>query len=111
MNQTYQQDPNNQQIQTAAVAQPPVQPSPDRSMMTYIKDNKWLILIGILILAALIWWFCIRKKAASGTDIGNAAATNAQAAAAGTGANATTNSGIRMAKTRLGNNNAGALID
>lgn len=46
---------------------PPMQPIPapvtsTGGFMDFIKNNKLAVAIAIIILIALIWWFCIRKN-------------------------------------------------
>jgi plastocyanin domain-containing protein len=45
-------------------AQMPLQPVPVQTsggFMNYVKNNKLTVAIVIIILIALIWWFCMRK--------------------------------------------------
>ena len=46
--------------------QPIVTKSP--SIMDYIRSHKLLIFIAIVIIAGLIWWFCIRKNGNGSTS-------------------------------------------
>lgn len=39
----------------------PVQPTSSNSVMDWIRRNKILVLIGIIILIILLYWFCFRK--------------------------------------------------
>lgn len=70
-------DPNEQQMA-------PVQ---NKTFMDYVKENKLMVILAILVLAGLIWWFCMRKgdalasltgstpKVASGTSSVNVTRT------------------------------------
>lgn len=50
-------DPNNQ----------PLTPVPkNEGVMGFIKKNKWLVILAIIVLALLIWYFGFRK---SGDDV------------------------------------------
>lgn len=40
-----------------------IQPPQSGGLMNYIRNNKWVVLVAIIILAALIYWFYMRKNA------------------------------------------------
>lgn len=83
-----QDDPNRQLV--------PLQTPPSSGgFMDYIKRNKLLVAIVIIIIVGLIWWFCIKKNKL--TD----------ATPSGTGTSVTaTNTGVKVSKIRTGNSNA-----
>lgn len=64
------EDPTSQvitQLPPGAVSQSAA--SSGGGFMNWVKSNKLWVAIGILVLIALIWWFCIRKKSGAATDI------------------------------------------
>lgn len=72
-------DPNNQML--------PIQQAPAQStggFTNFVKNNKLAVAIAILILIALIWWFCIKKNGDKGVTGIN---VNATPNPTGTGSN------------------------
>lgn len=58
-------DPNYNDDQNKPYPLPqPVTPS-NGGMMNWFKKHKFATLIGIIILVALIWYFCVKKKGVS----------------------------------------------
>lgn len=99
MSQVYKEDPNknNSQFshqlddQNQQIANLKSQ-STDGGAIGWIKNNKWLVLIGIIILIGIIWWFCFRKKkVVIDTDPTLPSLTNGTPK-------------LNVTKTRLGNN-------
>jgi len=69
MADTYMYDQNSQMTQQQQNQMQPLQPPVQKSLWDTIKQNKMAVIIGLLVLAGLIWWFCMRKN----TDSGEAA--------------------------------------
>lgn len=65
MADTYPYDDQNGRLAQQNQLQP-LQAPPQRSLWETIKQNKLAVIIGLLILAGLIWWFCMRKTTDSG---------------------------------------------
>ena len=69
MADTYMYDDQNGRVAQQQNQMQPLQPPAQKSMWDTIKQNKMAVIIGLLVLAGLIWWFCMRKN----TDAGAAA--------------------------------------
>jgi hypothetical protein len=62
-NDEQNQRPILQQASPAAVTTPA-----QTSVWDWVKKNRAWVLLGILILIALIWWFCLRKDKKAGAS-------------------------------------------
>jgi len=101
MNQNPNQNYNDDQNKDLVVVQP--NKSASNSFMDYIRNNKLIVLIVILILIALIWYFCFKKP----KKTINSVTTNVPA---GTNVIPTANaSRLQVTKTRVSNANANSL--
>ena len=101
MDQTYRDERDRQIV---LPPYPPVQPPVPASggFMDWIKNNKLAFLIGILILAGLIWYFFMRKPAGANINV----TTNVPSGYTPTTKPAT----LQVHKTRVGTNANGSAL-
>ena len=76
----------------------------NKSIMDYIMDYKWLIAIAVIIIAALIWWFCIRKPSASNTNGNTDTGSSSQDTGSPTSSQPSSGQSIQVTKQRVSNN-------
>lgn len=91
MENTYYNDDQN-----GPVMMPPQQPLAQRSLWDYLRENKGMVILGVLVLAALIWWFCMRKNQDGNANV---ATVNVPP---GTGATVVNPNGFRVTRVRGG---------
>ena len=91
-------DPNYNDDQNKLYPLPQhITPSNEGGMMNWFKKHKFATLIGIIILVALIWYFCVKKKGVSEITTN---VTVPGTITTSTGTSIPTN--VQITKTRLG---------
>ena len=71
MADTNNDDQNRVLIAPQQQTPPPIiTPQAQSNMWDWVRRNRIAVIIGIIILIALIWWFCMRKgKDANGANV------------------------------------------
>ena len=95
----YNDDQNGRVMAPSQPLTPQSLPPHQVGMWDWIRNNRMAVIIGILILAGLIWWFCMRK-----TDVGSSVSTTVNVPPGPNAAPTVVNpgNGLRLTKVRGG---------
>lgn len=91
-----QSDHNSEYIEEMDEIEDSEEVTKSNGFADFLKKNKFIILIAIVILGILIWWFCIRKKSSGGSEVSMPDVSVDVPKIANTNP-----SGIRVTKTRV----------
>ena len=84
MADTYNDEQNQRPILQQATAPTAATTPSTQTAWDWVKKNRAWVLLGILILIALIWWFCLRKDKKDGASSNVSTTINVPPTNAGT---------------------------